>query len=223
MAALALRFVAVPLPPQPWRRRCCSSVLIVFTLMELVPGNCAERYLAFKNTQGQVDHRRGYRGRGNPPRAGPALPCALGGLDLGRVLPGELGESCILARWTWPADGRQVPDIIGLAGGALVLAYLIAMPVGIIRPLRATRWLNGSLRFVSYLGLAMPNFLLALMIMLLSTIWFGDTLTGLFSTSSATRRGPGPGSRISCRNAWLAHLHPRLVGHGDRRSRPCAR
>ena len=26
---------------------------IVFTLMELVPGDCAERYLAFKNTQGQ--------------------------------------------------------------------------------------------------------------------------------------------------------------------------
>ena len=27
--------------------------LIVFTLMEMVPGNCAERYLAFKNTAGQ--------------------------------------------------------------------------------------------------------------------------------------------------------------------------
>ena len=26
--------------------------LVVFTLMELVPGDCAERYLAFKNTQG---------------------------------------------------------------------------------------------------------------------------------------------------------------------------
>jgi peptide/nickel transport system permease protein len=26
--------------------------LIVFTLMELVPGTCAERYLAFKNTSG---------------------------------------------------------------------------------------------------------------------------------------------------------------------------
>ena len=26
--------------------------LVVFTLMEFVPGDCAERYLAFKNTQG---------------------------------------------------------------------------------------------------------------------------------------------------------------------------
>ncbi|MEO0654832.1 MAG: ABC transporter permease, partial [Pseudomonadota bacterium] len=28
--------------------------LIVFSLMELVPGTCAERYLAFKNTQGST-------------------------------------------------------------------------------------------------------------------------------------------------------------------------
>ena len=42
-------------------------------------------------------------------------------------------------------------------------------------------FLNNSLRFVSYLGLAMPNFLLALMIMLISTVVFGDSLTGLFS------------------------------------------
>ena len=41
--------------------------------------------------------------------------------------------------------------------------------------------MNGTLRFVSYLGLAMPNFLLALMIMLFSTVFFGDSLTGLFS------------------------------------------
>ena len=41
--------------------------------------------------------------------------------------------------------------------------------------------MNNSLKFISYLGLAMPNFLLALMIMLFSTIYFGDTLTGLFS------------------------------------------
>ncbi|HCD22129.1 MAG TPA: ABC transporter permease, partial [Alphaproteobacteria bacterium] len=53
--------------------------------------------------------------------------------------------------------------------------------VGIISAASNNAMLNNSLRFVSYLGLAMPNFLLALMIMLFSTIYFGDTLTGLFS------------------------------------------
>ncbi|MFT5316698.1 MAG: peptide/nickel transport system permease protein, partial [Candidatus Krumholzibacteriia bacterium] len=30
----------------------CLVSFIVFSLMELVPGDCAERYLAFKNSQG---------------------------------------------------------------------------------------------------------------------------------------------------------------------------
>jgi len=42
---------------------------IVFSLMELVPGDCAERYLAFKNTQGSqisvADIEAG--GRARPP------------------------------------------------------------------------------------------------------------------------------------------------------------
>ncbi|MEM9148789.1 MAG: ABC transporter permease subunit [Pseudomonadota bacterium] len=56
----------------------------------------------------------------------------------------------------------------------LFFAYLIAAT-------SKKRMLNNSLRFVSYFGLAMSNVLLALIIMLLSTVWFGDSLTGLFS------------------------------------------
>ena len=32
--------------------------LFVFSLMELVPGDCAERYLAYKTTLGRSDHVR---------------------------------------------------------------------------------------------------------------------------------------------------------------------
>ena len=64
---------------------------------------------------------------------------------------------------------------------ALIVAYLIAVPVGIISASSASATTNNILRFVSYLGLALPNFLLALIIMLISTVLFGDSLTGLFS------------------------------------------
>jgi peptide/nickel transport system permease protein len=36
-------------------------------------------------------------------------------------------------------------------------------------------------RFISYLGLALPSFLLALMIMLTTTVLFGESMSGLFS------------------------------------------
>ena len=42
--------------------------LVVFSLMELVPGDCAERYLAFKNTQGSDHFDSRYRERAHPAR-----------------------------------------------------------------------------------------------------------------------------------------------------------
>lgn len=58
---------------------------------------------------------------------------------------------------------------------------MIAIPVGIYASSSTGAFANNSLRFASYLGLAMPNILLALIIMLISTVLFGDSLTGLFS------------------------------------------
>ena len=62
---------------------------------------------------------------------------------------------------------------------------------------------NSALRFISYLGLAMPNFLLALMIMLTSTVLFGDSLTGLFSKEF--RDAPWSYDRVMdfLSHAWL--------------------
>lgn len=155
--------------------------LIVFTLMELVPGTCAERYLAFKNTQGQqisIDDIRAEERRLGLDR--PFL--VRWGSWVGSVFfQGEFGDSCILRLNINQLLGDKFWISLGICLTSLLFAYLIAIPVGILSAVSKNAWLNGSLRFFSYLGLAMPNFLLALMIMLFSTIVFGDSLTGLFS------------------------------------------
>lgn len=153
---------------------------IVFTLMELVPGDCAERYLAFKNTQGQqitvedIDAERA--------RLGLDRPFATRWLSwLGNAFRGDFGDSCILRVNINHLLGQKFWISLGICLTSLVLAYLIAIPVGIISVTANSPLLNNSLRLVSYLGLALPNFLLALLIMLFSTIYFGESLTGLFS------------------------------------------
>ncbi len=155
--------------------------LIVFSLMELVPGNCAERYLAFKNTQGSGISIEDIEAEER--RLGLDRPFLVRwGSWVGNVfLKGEFGDSCILRLNINDLLGDKFLISLGICLTALFLAYLIAIPVGIISASSDNAWLNGSLRFVSYLGLAMPNFLLALMIMLFSTVMFGDSLTGLFS------------------------------------------
>ena len=196
--------------------------LIVFTLMELVPGNCAERYLAFKNTQGAGDLGRGHRDGGR--RLGLDQPFLVRWGDwLGGVfLHGDFGDSCILRLDINDLFGDKFLISLGICLTALLVAYLIAMPVGILAASSRTRLLNGFLRFVSYLGLAMPNFLLALIIMLVSTVMFGDSLTGLFSPEYRDAEWSWARVRISCRgpgcrcSSWAGRRRPSPC-------RPCAR
>jgi peptide/nickel transport system permease protein len=154
---------------------------IVFSLMELVPGDCAERYLAFKNTQGSnisVEDIEAER-----IRLGLDKPFVQRWTSwLGNVFfRGEFGDSCILRLNINRLLGDKFLISLGICLAALLLAYVIAIPVGIYAATARNPLTNNALRFISYLGLAMPNFLLALMIMLTSTVLFGDSLTGLFS------------------------------------------
>ncbi|HUF86123.1 MAG TPA: ABC transporter permease [Thermohalobaculum sp.] len=155
--------------------------LIVFTLMELVPGDCAERYLAFKNTQGSGVSIADIQAE--RVRLGLDQPFLVRWTTwVGDVfLHGEFGDSCILRVNINHLLGDKFLISLGICLTALILAYLIAIPVGMLAASVKSPLLNNSLRFVSYLGLALPNFLLALIIMLISTVMFGDSMTGLFS------------------------------------------
>ncbi|MDD9922845.1 MAG: ABC transporter permease, partial [Boseongicola sp.] len=168
--------------------------LVVFSLMELVPGDCAERYLAFKNTQGssiqianELEAERKRLGLDRP-------FLERWGNWIVNAFRGEFGDSCILRVNIADLLGDKFWLSLSICLAALTLAYLIAIPVGIIAAASNNAFLNNSLRIVSYLGLAMPNFLLALMIMLFATVYFGETLTGLFS--SEFRDAPWSGARF---------------------------
>lgn len=155
--------------------------LIVFTLMELVPGTCAERYLAFKNTSGSqisladIEAEKVRLGLDRP------FLTRWGSWVYDVVVHGEFGDSCILRLNINQLLADKFWVSLGICMAALILSYAIAVPIGIISSSSTSPIANNSLRFVSYLGLALPNFLLALIIMLISTVYFGDSLTGLFS------------------------------------------
>ena len=70
---------------------------------------------------------------------------------------------------------------LGISLAALFFSYLVAIPIGIYSAVSRNPIANNSVRFISYLGLALPSFLLALMIMLTTTVLFGESMSGLFS------------------------------------------
>jgi peptide/nickel transport system permease protein len=176
---------------------------IVFSLMELVPANCAMRYMAFKNTQGEQISIADIRTE--EIRMGLDKPYVVRWLkwvsDV--FLRGDFGTSCILRVRVNDLLGTKFWISLGICMTSLLFAYFIAIPAGIYSATANKPVINNIVRFISYLGLAMPNFLLALMIMLASTILFGDTLTGLFSKEF--RDAPWSYARVMdfLGHAWL--------------------
>ena len=155
--------------------------LIVFTLMELVPGTCAERYLAFKNTQGSgisvedIEAEKRRLGLDRP------FPVRFATWMKNIVVDRDFGDSCILRVSINELLKDRFYISLAICITALLFSYLIAIPVGIISATTKYASLDNALKFISYLGIALPNFLIALCIMLFMTIYFGDTMTGLFS------------------------------------------
>lgn len=94
---------------------------------------------------------------------------------------GDFGWSCISRLRINILIGTDFWGSLGLCLSSLLLAYLIAIPVGIYSATTNNRTLNNFLRIFSYFGLAIPNFLVALMILLAWSILFGETRTGLLS------------------------------------------
>jgi peptide/nickel transport system permease protein len=96
-------------------------------------------------------------------------------------LHGDFGFACVARQQINDLLGVKFWISLGICLSSLLLAYLIAIPVGIFSVVSPNLRLNHLLRFFSYLGLAIPNFLFALIVLLVWSNLFGETLTGLFS------------------------------------------
>jgi peptide/nickel transport system permease protein len=84
---------------------------------------------------------------------------------------------------------RPVSDIIGerllltfvVSFGSIIFTWLVAFPIGVYSATHQYSWGDHGLTFLGFLGLATPNFLLALVLMFISFTYFGTSVGGLFS------------------------------------------
>ena len=91
----------------------------------------------------------------------------------GIFLHGTLGES-LMARWT--VEERiigRLPVTIELGVMAIVIGLVIALPVGIYSAIRQDTAADYLGRTAAVIGMATPNFWLALMVMIYPAIWWG--------------------------------------------------
>lgn len=103
--------------------------------------------------------------------------------------PGPQGFSGLLQGnfgWSFEFD-RPVAEIVGDALwltvlvnlAAVLFVYLVALPLGVIAAARSETWVDYTAAFVGYLGLATPNFLLALILFYYGHKYLGLPIGGL--------------------------------------------
>ena len=102
-------------------------------------------------------------------------------LWIGGVLQGDFGRSI--------EHDLPVMDVIGevfvfaviLNAAVIVFIYIVAFPIGVYSATHQYSWGDHGLTFIGFIGLATPNFLLALILMFLAKKYFGISMGGLMS------------------------------------------
>lgn len=118
------------------------------------------------------------------------------------LLQGNLGRSM--------ESGRPVVDILGdrilltclLSAITLAVTWGIALPIGIYSAIRQYSISDYFLSVVGFLGVSVPAFLLALLVMYAGFEWFGISMTGIYSPEFALQ----PGWNFAKVRDLLAHL-----------------
>ncbi|TFV58369.1 ABC transporter permease [Mycobacterium sp. PS03-16] len=162
-------------------------LIVVFALMQLVPGDPVRIALGTRYT----------------PEAYEALRSA-SGLDrpvivqffsyLGNALTGDLGVSFRNGDPVTTTLLERLPATVSLGLVGIVIALLIAVPAGVWAALREGRVSDGIVRITSQFGVSVPDF------------WLGILLIALFSTTLGWLPTSGYRPLFDDPGGWLRHI-----------------
>jgi peptide/nickel transport system permease protein len=99
----------------------------------------------------------------------------------GIVLRGDFGQSF---EWNMPVAGLiwgRLGMTLVVSVTTLLFVWLVSFPIGIYSAVRQHSLGDMGATFIAFLGLAIPNFLMALVLMYISSRYFGLSVGGLFS------------------------------------------
>lgn len=152
--------------------------MLIFTIIQLPPGDYFETYIAELQAQGEaVDSARIQFLR---EQYGLDKPVWERYVDwIGGMLHGDFGYSFEYERPVSELIGSRIFLTMLLSFATIVFTWLVAFPIGIYSATHRYSWGDYGFTFLGLLGLAVPNFLLALVMMYLANVWFGVSIGGL--------------------------------------------
>ncbi len=149
--------------------------MLVFTIIELPPGDYFESYVAEMRAIGEpadlqeIEELRARYGFDKP------LPIRY--LHwVGGMLVGDFGYSFEYRLPVSDVVGDRLWLTILVSVVTIILTWLLAFPIGIYSATHQYSWGDYGLTLLGLIGLAVPNFVLALILMYFANVWFGTSI-----------------------------------------------
>jgi peptide/nickel transport system permease protein len=155
--------------------------VLVFVIIQLPPGDYLESHIAELQSQGEaVDEQkiqflREQYGLDRP------LPEQYWYWLIG-MLQGDFGYSFEYDLPVTEVVGDRLFLTVIIATATILFTWMIAFPIGIYSATHQYSWGDYGLSTLGFLGLATPNFLLALIMLYLANVYFGTSIGGLMDT-----------------------------------------
>jgi len=126
---------------------------------------------------------------------------------------GDFGESFEFEQPVADLVGERLAMTVALATGTLAFTWLIAIPIGIFSAVKQYSIGDQIFTTISFIGLGMPGFLLALVILFIAVVIFDIDATGLFSQEFRDQPWFENGFNFPKLGDLLQHLWiPALIG-----------
>jgi peptide/nickel transport system permease protein len=155
--------------------------ILSFVIIQLPPGDFVTTYIAMLSASGssvsagEADALRDLYGLNQPFYVQYAKWMA-------RIFTGDFGFSMEWNRPVTEVIGDRLWLTILISVAALFVTWGLALPIGIYSAVRQYSIGDYIFTLIGFIGLAVPNFLLALVIMYLAFRFFGASVGGLFSS-----------------------------------------
>jgi peptide/nickel transport system permease protein len=156
--------------------------VLSFIIIQLPPGDFATSYLAKLTEAGNASAAQ----EADQIRAHYGLDQSLFVQYfrwLGRILHGDFGMSFDWNRPVISVIGDRLALSMVVAVAAILFTWLVALPIGVYSAVRKYTIGDYILTTLGFFGLAVPSFLLALVLMYFGFVFFGASVGGLFSAS----------------------------------------
>ncbi len=160
---------------------------LIFIIIQLPPGDFLSNRLAELQAQGdsaateRIQFLRAQYGLDRPFLEQYAVWLGVwpGPDGFSGMLQGDMGHSFEFDLPVSDVVGDRIWLSVVVSFATIIFTWIVSFPIGVYSATNQYSWGDHSLTFIGFLGLATPNFLLALVLLYLANVWFGTEIGGL--------------------------------------------